>query len=312
MTPVQTRASSFAVCAFAAALLALAGCGQEAGGDRPPDPGDKAVATVGGETVWASDVKREAVAQGLVGDDETLDASSDVFRQMLDEVIDEKLLAAEAVRRRLDKDPLAQHRLAAARERILGDMLVERVVNRAVTDQAVRTLYEQQLKQARPKDEIRARQIVTKTLPEAQAVKSQLASGAAFESLAMERSIDQATRFEGGDLGYFSTDTMPDAYGAALKDAKAGDLVGPFQVEGGYAVVQVQDRRPQPPMSLDEARPQIVRFLTYDQVRDLLKQLRDKSQVKVLLPQARAEAAPSAPAPAPAVSSIPAKPEARP
>ena len=100
---------------------------------------------------------------------------------------------------------------------------------------------------------------------------------------------------------------LRDAYGAALRDAKAGDLVGPFQVEGGYAVVQVQDRRPQPPMSLDEARPQIVRFLTYDQVRDLLKQLRDKSPVKVLLAQA-----PAAPAPAPAVSSTPAKPEARP
>jgi peptidyl-prolyl cis-trans isomerase C len=294
---------SLLACALAVAVLALAGCGRKGGSEHPPQPGDRAVATVGGQTVWASDVKREAVAQGLVSEDEPLDPSSDLFRQMLDEVIDEKLLAAEAVRRHLDKDPLAQRRLAAARERILGDMLVEGVVDRAVTDQAVQTLYQQQLKQAKPNEEIRARQIVTRTLPEAQAVKSQLAAGAAFDALAMQRSIDQATRFNGGDLGYFTADAMPEAYGAALKDAKVGQLVGPFQVEVGYAVVKVEDRRRQPPISLEQARPQIVRFLTYDQVRELLRQLRDKSAVKVLPPPAPA---------APAASSSPAKPEARP
>ena len=70
-----------------------------------------------------------------------------------------------------------------------------------------------------------------------------LAAGAAFETLAMERSIDQATRFNGGDLGYFTLDVMPDAYDAALKAAKVGDLVGPFQIERGCAVVRVEDRR---------------------------------------------------------------------
>lgn len=301
MGPGPSRATgAVLVGAMAAALLALAACSQKPVAQHAPEFGDKAVATVDGQTVWASDVKREAVSQGLIGEGEPLDVSSDLFRQMLDEVVDEKLLAAEAVKRGMDKDAMAQRRLAAARDRILGDMLVQRMVDKAVTDQAIQTLYQEQLKRSKLTDEIHARQIVTATPADAEAVKKQLASGASFEALAMQRSIDAATRFNGGDLGYFTTDVMPEPYGAALKDAKAGQVVGPIKVDNGYAVVKVEDRRPEQPIPLEQARPQIVRFLTYDEVRDLLKRLRDGSKIKLLIPPpADVPGAPTEPASAP-------------
>jgi len=99
----------------------------------------------------------------------------------------------------------------------------------------------------------------------------------------MEKSLDAATRFNGGDLGYFTVDIMPDSYEAALKPAKAGQVIGPFQVEGGWALVKVEDRRPEQPITLEAARPQIVRFLTYDQVRDLLEKLRGQAKVQTFL-----------------------------
>ena len=194
-----------------AVALSLAACGKGGGAEHAPERGDKAVARVNGETVWSSDVKREAVAQSLIGEGEPLDASSDLFRRVLDEVVDQKLLAAEALKRKLDKDPLAQRRLAAARERILGDMLVEGVVSDAVNDNAIRGLYQEQLKLAKRSEEIHARQIVLATAADAEAVKKLLASGASFQALAMERSHDAATRFNGGDLGYFTVDVMPEA-----------------------------------------------------------------------------------------------------
>jgi peptidyl-prolyl cis-trans isomerase C len=266
-----------------AAVLGLSACGKGGPAARAPERGDQAVAKVGDQTVWASDVKREAVAQGLIGEGEPLEASSDLFHRVLDEVIDQRLLASEAVKRKLDKDPAAQRRLAAARDRILGDMLVESVVADAVNDNAVRGLYNEQQKLAKRSEEIHARQIVTATQGEADAVKRLLATGASFEALAMEKSIDAATRFNGGDLGYFTTDVMPGAYDAALKAAKPGQIVGPLAVQGGFAVLKVEDRRMEQPLSLDAARPQIVRFLTYDQIRDLLEKLRSRSKVEVLV-----------------------------
>ena len=293
------------------AVLSLAACGKGGGAEHPPERGDKAVARVNGKTVWSSDVKREAVAQSLIGEGEPLDASSDLFRRVLDEVVDQKLLAAEALKRKLDKDPLAQRRLAAARERILGDMLVEGVVSDAVNDNAIRGLYQEQLKLAKRSEEIHARQIVLATAADAEAVKKLLASGASFQALAMERSHDAATRFNGGDLGYFTVDVMPEAYDAALKDAKAGAVVGPFAVESGFAILKVEDRRLEQPITLEAARPQIVRFLTYDQIRDLLEKLRGRAKVEVMVKsenpgQARPPADAPKPAAIPPVASSPA------
>ena len=293
--------------------VVLAACQGRGGDERPPEPGDAAVARVDGKTVWASDVKREAVAQGLIGEGEPLDVSSDLFRRVMDEVVDQKLLAAEALKRKLDKDPAAQRRLAAARERILGDLLVEGTVSDAVNENAIRGLYQEQLKLAKQSEEIHARQIVLANQAEAEAVKKLLATGASFEALAMERSTDAATRFNGGDLGYFTTDVMPQAYEANLKTAKPGQVVGPFQVDGGWALVKVEDRRMEQPITLEAARPQIVRFLTYDQVRDLLEKLRGRSKVQILIKPAQdVPGAPKEPASAPAPGQAPTAPPAAP
>ena len=299
------RRSAFLAGLIVVAALSLAACGKGGVADGPPERGDIAAAKVDGKTVWASDVKREAVAQALIGEGEPLDVSSDLFRRVLDEVVDQKLLAAEALKRKLDKDPVAQRRLAAARDRILGDMLVEGVVTDAVNDNAVRGLYQEQLKLAKRSEELKARQIVVGTAADADAIRKLLTTGASFEALAMEKSTDAATRFNGGDLGYFTIDVMPEAYDVALKDAKAGQIAGPFAVEGGFALVKVEDRRLEQPITLEAARPQIVRFLTYDQVRDLLEKLRGKSKVEMLVKAGAASHA-VPPADAPKAAPVPA------
>ena len=294
---VTVRMILAAVCA----LSLLSACGPGKSSDTPPEAGDIAAAKVGEQTIWASDVKREAVAQGLIGQGEPLDVSSDLFRRMLDQVVDQKLLATEALKRKLDKDPIAQRRLDAARERILGDMLVEKVVEGAVNENAIRALYQDQLKQAKQSEEFRARQILVATQAEAEAIKKLVQAGGSFDALAMERSTDAATRFNGGDLGYFTSDVMPDAYGQALKTAQKGELVGPFKTEGGFAVLKVEDRRPEEPITLETARPQIVRFLTYDEVRLLLERLRRRASVKTLIgAPIDVPGAPTEPASAPA------------
>ena len=286
-----------------AALILLAACQRPDAANQRPEPGDTAVARVAGETVWASDVKRQAVAQGLIGEGEPLDISSDQFRRTLDEVIDQKLLAREAARLKLDRDPVARRRLAAARERLLGDVLIESVVDKAVNDNAIRTLYQEQRRLSTVSEELKARQILVANEVEAAAVRKLLDTGASFETLALQKSTDQATRFNGGDLGYFTLDAMPEAYGAALKTAKTGDLIGPFQTDAGWSVMKVEDRRPEAPISMEEARPQIVRFLTYDEIRTLLNRLRQGTKVEVLLSRpADGAGAPREPATAPRVA----------
>lgn len=288
-------------------VLLLTACTHKTAVERPPQPGDKAVARVDGQMVWASDVKREAVAQGLIGPGEPLDTGSPRFGEVLDEVIDQKLLAAEALRRGVEKDPLAQRRLAAARERVLGDILLEAQVGKVVNNEAVNGLYQEMLRNETPAEEIQLRQIIVASPLEAAEVKKLLAGGASFDALAAERSTDEASRFKGGQLAPMTMDMLPPAYRSALKDARGGALVGPFRTDAGWVVARVDDRRLEAPIALDVAKPQIIRFLTYDQVKDLILNLRRHAQVQVLIPPSRTTPGSSTePASAPSASASPA------
>lgn len=256
--------------------------------------------------MWASDVKREAVAQGLIGEGEPLDLSSDLFRQVLDEVEDQKLLAAEAIKRKIDHDPAAQRRLAAARERILGDILLENSVGKAVNEDSINGLYQEMLRNSTPAEEIHMRQIIVATPVEGEAIRKLLLAGGSFDALAAERSKDEATRFKGGMMSPLTSDMLPEAYAAPLKDAKAGQIVGPFKTDEGWVVARVDERKMETPITLESARPQIVRFLTYDQVKDLILNLRKKAKVETLIPPpADVPGAPREPASAPAPAAAP-------
>jgi peptidyl-prolyl cis-trans isomerase C len=291
----------------AAGAVAVVGCVRQPAADRPPQPGDKAVARVDGAAIWTSDVKREAVAEGLIGQGEPLDLTSPLFRQVLDEVVDQKLLAAEAVRRRLDKDPAAQGRLAAARERVLGDLLLEAAVGKSVDDKAVNGLYREMVANETPTEAIQLRQIVLASEADALQVKALLAAGGSFDALAAERSRDDATRFKGGQMPPGTVDMLPAPYAEAVAGAKAGQIVGPFQADGGWVVVRIDERHREAPISLDVARPQIIRYLTYDQVKELILTLRHKANVKTMAGPPAGDA-PQEPASAPVSSRAAAPP----
>ena len=272
--------------ALLALTLSVAACNKPTvSNEAPPEAGDVAVARIDGETIWTSDVRAEAIAQGQIGPGEPLDVTSDLFSRTLEEVVDQRLLAKAAVAKGLEKSTTAQRRLRAAHDRILGDMLVETSIDRDIDDKAVKDHYDEQVKLSKQSEEIRTRLILLKTKAEADAALKQIQAGSLFEAMAMEKSIDQGTRFNGGDMGYFTTDIMPQAYKDVLTTAKVGDTVGPVQTDGGWAILRVEDRRPEQLPTLEEERPVIMRYLVYNQVAGLLKNLRDNAKVDMLIPK---------------------------
>ncbi len=262
-------------------VVALAACGNDRGsadnndfGNIRERAGDEAVARVNGTTIYASDVAREATAQKLIQVGDPLPKGSKIYQQVLDDLVDQRLLALEAVRKGLDRNGEAKRRLQAARERILGNILVENVISQAVTDEAIRRMYDEQAKLSPPADEVRARHILVKTKAEAEDVITKLKGGTDFAKLALEKSIDPGSRLEGGSLGYFSKDAMVEPFANAAFSQKVGEISEPVQTEFGWHVIQVEDRRKQTPPGFDEMRPRIVRFMTFDEIQKLISQLR--------------------------------------
>ncbi|RKR00507.1 peptidyl-prolyl cis-trans isomerase C [Maricaulis maris] len=244
------------------------------------DEADPVVARVEGTMIRRSDVEREALAQQ--GDSTAVPPAmgSEKFDRVLEELIDQRLLALEARRRDLHQSEEARRRLALAEERILGNVLVETALADAVTDETIQRIYEEQIRLIPLGEEVRARHILVQTRDEAVAIKALLDEGRDFAELAVAMSEDQATRLEGGDLGYFSREGILPAFGAVAFATPEGVVSEPFQSEFGWHILTVVDRRRQPPPSLEALRPNIIRFYTFDQLEALIEGLRSEAEIE--------------------------------
>ena len=244
-----------------------------------PDEADPVVARVDGTVIRRSDVEREARSQS--GDDEmVLQPGGAEFERVLDELLDQRLLALEARRRGLHQSEEARRRMALAEERILGNVLVETALADAVTEETIQRIYREQIRLIPLGEEVRARHILVDTRAEADAIAQLLAEGRDFAELAVAMSQDQATRLEGGDLGYFTREGILPAFGSVAFSTPEGEVSEPFRSEFGWHLLKVVDRRRQPPPSIEALRPNIVRFYTFDQLEALIDGLRTDAQIE--------------------------------
>ncbi|MEI9905066.1 MAG: peptidyl-prolyl cis-trans isomerase [Asticcacaulis sp.] len=116
-------------------------------------------------------------------------------------------------------------------------------------------------------EEIRTRIILLKTRDDADTVIEVAAGRGVVRGRrhgAFDRPGDAVRRRR---HGHFTTDIMPAAYKDVLATAKVGDTVGPVQTDGGWAILRVEDRRPEQLPTLEEERPVIMRYLVYNQWR---------------------------------------------
>ncbi|MDZ4761071.1 MAG: peptidylprolyl isomerase [Alphaproteobacteria bacterium] len=272
-----------AVAGAVAALLGLLACGEAAVAPGAPAVIDSDVAAVvNGEPIYASNVQLEAESQGAAEPDKPLETDSAEFNRVLDQLIDVKLLALEAESRALHEDPQARHRLEAAREHILGNILVEAVVSERVDEAAIRKMYEAQIAIWELGDEAHVRHIVAATREDIEAIVAELNKGADFAVLASRKSIDEGSRLEGGDLGYMTEDEALPEIARVIRSTPAGGLSKPFETAMGWHVARIEERRKEQPPTLEELREPILKHLTMMQIGEVLKELRTEARIEKL------------------------------
>jgi len=237
-------------------------------------------AIVNNEPVYRIDVELEAVAQGLIGPGEIFEENHEQYQIILDQLIDQRLLAQEAIKQNLDLDETARHRLAIARERILGNLLVESLVASNVTEETIQQMYSEQVRLQQLDDEVRISLITVRDEATAKQVITDYKAGTEFSALAFKYSIDASTRIEGGDLGYIGPAEQPEPFASTIANTAVGAISEAFQSETDWHVLKVEDRRQRAPKTLEEMRPELVTFLTYAQINDILRDLRINASIQ--------------------------------
>ncbi len=190
-----------------------------------------------------------------------------------------RVLASEAAKKAGLEDDADVAKLKAFMERkALQDVYVSKMLMERVREEDVTAYFDKEIKNGPVEEELRARHILLDNREAADAVVADLDTGADFAALAKERSKGPSGP-SGGDLGYFSKQSMVPAFSDAAFKLAAGETSPPVQTQFGWHVIRVEDRRSRPVLPLDQVRDQIFQLLISEAQRDIYDEMRAKAAV---------------------------------
>ena len=262
-----------------AALVALAACqpkspsGAASESSSSTSSSSPAVASVDGTPI--SRDFYEFYIKGVTGKTSS-DLSPEQRTQALDNLIRAQLIADQAEKEGLNKQPDTARLMKMERLNILEQALSTKfLANKQPTDDELQAEYNAEVAKL-PKVEYHARHILVTTQPAAEKIIAGLKKGKKFADLAKAESID-SSKTNGGDLGWFSLDHMVKPFADAVSELKPGQYTkAPVQTQYGWHVIQLLGTRPVNPPPFDQVKQRLVQVVQAKKFRaytdDLLKQ----------------------------------------
>jgi peptidyl-prolyl cis-trans isomerase C len=198
-----------------------------------------------------------------------------------DALINQELVAQEAAKRGLDKQPTVAAKLELDRQGILAQAFFEDYLTKnPITDDMLRKEYER-LKPTLPAKEYKVRHILVDKEEDAKNIIAQLKKGASFEKLAAEFSKDQGSKGRGGDLDWGPAERYVKPFAEAVTKLKKGATTEtPVQTDFGYHVIRVEDERATKVPSFEDAKPQLHQLMQTQVVQKAVQDLRAKAKIE--------------------------------
>jgi peptidyl-prolyl cis-trans isomerase C len=275
---LRRQSISVAFAAAVACLSALAACAQPAN--------DPVLAKVNGVEIRESDL---TLAEADIGQSLPPGAAEARRDALLSYLIDVTILATAAEAQKMQDAPGFARKLGFVRNKVLMEALLDQATKGAVTEEAMRKLYEESVSKLTPEEEVRARHILVDSEDKAKEVIVKLKAGGDFAALAKEYSKDPGAA-EGGDLGYFSKDQMVAEFAEAAFKMKKGDISDPVKTQFGWHVIKLEDRRQKPVPAFEQVKDQIEQFLVRKAQSDLVLKLRESAKIERTTPPAQTPA----------------------
>ena len=274
----MTRYTAIASRILAGGLLAACLAAHPLTPSWAQDKSDPVVAKIGTDVILLSELN--AAAAALPPQARQLPPDQ-LMPRLLDQMVDTRLLAQEAHKTGLDKDPVVQRTLKDVQERALVSVMLEREVGPRITDAAVKERFDKEISTQKPVQELHARHILVDDEATAKKIIADLKKGADFAALSKQYSKDAAAVEQGGDLGYFkATDMVPEFSTAAfaLKDKEISPT--PIHTQFGWHVVQALDHRAGTPPSFDQVKDQLRQQMINEEVRKTVARARTNVTVE--------------------------------
>lgn len=126
-----------------------------------------------------------------------------------------------------------------------------------ISDQELRANFEQRRGEMVTPEKRHLRNIVVRDEKTARGVANRARSGEDFGSLASQKSLDQSTKDNGGDLGPVAAQQLDKPYAETAFSAPPNTVFGPVQTPSGWNVGQVLNITPGQPLTFDQVKDQL-------------------------------------------------------
>ena len=286
----------------ASVMLALVGTMACNGSDAPksgaaasttsaqPDIGE-IIATVNGVPIGAKEFE-QAAARKTPANGESL--SAEEKKEVLDSLVEEKLLYAEALKMGLDKDPKVQKVMVNT---LLREQVYATVKNSDFTDEMLQAYYDQHKSEFIVPEKVNIKRIlirVSDTRPDEQAKAEAeklrvevVAKPDSFKDVAARASEDPYKR-RGGDIGFVAKDGKPGLDPVIVEKAfgmEVGSVSEVFKTSDGYNIIQVAARREQVERTFQQMKGSVLRKVKNDKMQslynDYVSKLRTGADIKI-------------------------------
>lgn len=214
---------------------------------------------------------KDAVAQGRPESPELRDA-------VKNRLIESELIAQEAVKLGLQKNAEVSARLDLARQQVLVSAYINEMARRSpASEDAMRQAHER-LKDHPAANEFKARHILVASEKEAQDIIAQIKGGASFAKLAAEKSRDEGSKAQGGELQWSVPTGYVRPFAEAMARLKKGTMTEtPVQTNFGWHVIRLDDTRPVP---FETLKPQLQQIVQRESVQKTIEGLRTKAKIE--------------------------------
>ncbi len=242
--------------------------------DAALGPGE--VATVNGKRIPESLFRTYTPAAMRKNAD---DLTSEERKAVINDLVGVMLMADEAQKTGLLEERTIAAQLELARLQLTARAMATRYLEQnPVTESELKDVFDENLPRLAGQ-EFKARHILLETKEEADSVIQQLQQGKNFLDLANERAAGP-TGPNGGDLGWFTADSMNEPVFQAVSGMKVGaHSTEPVKTEYGYHVLLLEDTRSQEPPTLDSVRQELTSAVQQKKLQDHVRTLVEAATV---------------------------------
>ncbi len=202
--------------------------------------------------------------------------------RLLNELVNTFMVANSPRGQELAQQPELKAAMEVANARLLAQAVIGDFLKQAkASDEEVKAAYQKRYTNADNR-EFKARHILVKTEKEARDLIAKLDQGEDFDKLAREYSTGPS-KTVGGDLGWFTLDTMVKPFGEAVAALKDGEYTHePVKTRFGWHVILREQSRPVPTPKLEEVKDELVQEIKNEKLAAYIRGLREQIEVDVV------------------------------